>query len=428
MEAVNRWKILGLCCGAIWSQYYCYDTPASVHDHLSAYSGVHASDFPWFFNALYSAYSLPNFFLPLLFGWVVDKAAGGKMLMVLASLACGGQLLLLVGLLAHNPWTSISGRVLFGIGCESMGVVQTAILTHVFAGKEIAFALALNISCARLATMSNDIISPIVSSYMGTPAAFILGLLLAVAGLLCTVLLSRSLSRDYGITSESRTGESMWESTKQLNSRFWIVGMMCVAGYACILPFTSVFVAMKPAGLTQESASHLVSIVFLVCALLTPVFGRLIDKFGRVAWMSTAACLSLCLAHAMYSTHDNVMVMIALGIGYAAFVAAVWPMIPLTVDSTHVGLAYGIVTSIQNLGLTIVPLIIAVLRTFTGSYSPVRWLFLGLALVTTLLSIWLVQALHNGKMRESESFERLIAKPDRDQTAGLNHYGTSESL
>lgn len=48
------------------------------------------------------------------------------------------------------PWLAISGRFIFGVGSESMGVAQNAILTHYFEKKEIAFALALNVSFARL--------------------------------------------------------------------------------------------------------------------------------------------------------------------------------------------------------------------------------------------------------------------------------------
>ena len=384
-----------LCCASIWSQFYCYDIPAAVHDHLASYSGVHASEFQWYFNALYSAYSLPNFVLPLAFGWFVDRSSGSRLVPTLAVLACCGQLLVVIGVVSHSPWTAIAGRAIFGVGCESMGVVQTAILTHVFSGREIAFALALNISCARLATMTNDLLSPIISSDLGTPAVFITGFALTIAGLICVVYLSRLLAQTDQVSPSSRSAVSMWVSTRQLGNTFWIVAIMCVSGYACILPFTSVFVAMKPAGVTQQAASHTVSVVFLICAFLTPVFGRAIDRFGRAAWISTTASLLLCATHAMYTSYDISVVIITLGIGYSAFVAAVWPLVPLTVHASHVGLAYGIVTSIQNLGLTVVPMLIASLRTAIGSYQPVRWMFFGFASVALLLSLWLARTLEN---------------------------------
>jgi hypothetical protein len=48
--------------------------------------------------------------------------------------------------------------------------------------------------------------------------------------------------------------------------------------------------------------------------------------------------------------------MVFLGMGYAGLVASVWPLVPFTVGEEHVGLAYGIMTALQNLGLTLMPL------------------------------------------------------------------------
>ena len=50
--------------------------------------------------------------------------------------------------------------------------------------------------------------------------------------------------------------------------------------------------------------------------------------------------------------------MAVLGFGYAGFVASVWPLVPLTVGEEHVGLAYGMMTALQNFGLTIMPLLV----------------------------------------------------------------------
>lgn len=60
----------------------------------------------------------------------------------------------------------------------------------------------------------------------------------------------------------------------------------------------------------------------------------------------------------MFESYSYLIVMIALGFGYAGLVASVWPLIPFTVTENHVGLAYGITTALQNLGLTVVPLLV----------------------------------------------------------------------
>ena len=48
-----------------------------------------------------------------------------------------------------------------------------------------------------------------------------------------------------------------------------------------------------------------------------------------------------------------------LGVGYSVYAAALWGCIPYTVDPRLIGTAYGLCTAIQNIGLTISPLICA---------------------------------------------------------------------
>ena len=60
----------------------------------------------------------------------------------------------------------------------------------------------------------------------------------------------------------------------------------------------------------------------------------------------------------MFESSNHSVVMFVLGLGYAGLVASNWPLIPFTVSEDHVGLAYGIVTALQNLGLTVMPLLV----------------------------------------------------------------------
>lgn len=54
----------------------------------------------------------------------------------------------------------LAGRVVFGMGGESMQVAQSSIISLWFKGKELAFALGLNLSIGRLGSVINGIIVP----------------------------------------------------------------------------------------------------------------------------------------------------------------------------------------------------------------------------------------------------------------------------
>jgi MFS family permease len=149
-ESSERWTVLLISCSILWCLLYCYDIPSVVHDDLEEYTGLSKTDFPWFFNALYAAYSLPNLILPLIFGFFSDTNSVCLLIILLATTSCIGQGLFLLGLKVEVPWLSVCSRFIFGIGCESLGVSLSSVLTHVFEGKEVAFALAVSISFARL--------------------------------------------------------------------------------------------------------------------------------------------------------------------------------------------------------------------------------------------------------------------------------------
>jgi MFS family permease len=154
-HGVSRWKYLTMACTILWSLSYCFDTPAAVHDHLEHDSRLSSTDFPWFFNSLYAAYSLPNLLLPLLFGYLSDSTAVASLIVGLAATSFVGQFFLYTGIKLHSDWLAILGRFVFGVGCESLGVALSSVLTHFFQEKELAFALAVSIASARVG-MRND--------------------------------------------------------------------------------------------------------------------------------------------------------------------------------------------------------------------------------------------------------------------------------
>ena len=71
----------------------------------------------------------------------------------------------------------IVGRVFFGIGSESLGVCQSAVIAYWFKGKELSFALGLSLSFARLGSVINGWIVPaIFASTESFGTSFLFGL------------------------------------------------------------------------------------------------------------------------------------------------------------------------------------------------------------------------------------------------------------
>ncbi|KAJ3292336.1 hypothetical protein HK104_005359 [Borealophlyctis nickersoniae] len=75
------------------------------------------------------------------------------------------------------------GRVLFGLGGESLEVAQARITTDWFQGRALAFALGLNLSASRIATAANDNLSPWIAGRLGTPWAGWMGCVMCLGSL-----------------------------------------------------------------------------------------------------------------------------------------------------------------------------------------------------------------------------------------------------
>lgn len=157
----ERWTVLLISCSILWCLSFSYDVPSVLHDSLQEYSGLSEVEFSWYFNSLYAAYSLPNLILPLLFGYYADLKSANVLILSLAVVSCLGQGLLACGILYRVHWLSISSRFIFGVGCESLSVALSSVLTRYFTGKELAFALALSVSSARLGMQLHE--CPILS-------------------------------------------------------------------------------------------------------------------------------------------------------------------------------------------------------------------------------------------------------------------------
>lgn len=67
-----RWLMLSLTSMLMMGSYYCYDNPAALYKNLQ--DRFYFEDkFDYYFDLLYSVYSLPNIVLPMAGGLLVDR-------------------------------------------------------------------------------------------------------------------------------------------------------------------------------------------------------------------------------------------------------------------------------------------------------------------------------------------------------------------
>jgi MFS family permease len=141
MPIHTRWLVLFLSSFLMLGNYYAYDLPASLNTPLQHYLGQEDAPYQYTINLLYSVYSFPNIFLPLISGFLIDHYGGAKMGIFLSSLQVLGQCVFAYGVQSKSFFLMYSGRAMygsisyyasFGVGGESLFVAQTRMTTRWF--------------------------------------------------------------------------------------------------------------------------------------------------------------------------------------------------------------------------------------------------------------------------------------------------------
>src|SRR6185312_11646613 len=111
--------------------YYVYDCIAPIAEALSR--DLHFSDTQ--IGTLNAIYSLPNIFLVVIGGVLVDRFSARRVVVATTAICMVGALLTALG--SYFP-VMAAGRLLFGIGAETLSVAVMVALAQWFSGRYFA--------------------------------------------------------------------------------------------------------------------------------------------------------------------------------------------------------------------------------------------------------------------------------------------------
>ena len=141
--APYRWLVLVVISLAMFGNYYVYDAVSPIADLLKEQLGFSDSNI----GLLNAIYSFPNILMVLLGGIIIDRI-GVKKATLLFGVLCfiGAAITAATSSLAAMA----TGRLIFGIGAESLIVSVTTAIAKWFKGRELSFAFGVNLTIARL--------------------------------------------------------------------------------------------------------------------------------------------------------------------------------------------------------------------------------------------------------------------------------------
>lgn len=307
------------------------------------------------------------------------------------------------------------GFSIFGMGAEICGITVTKVIAKWFTGHGMALAMGIQVAMARLGTAAALGVSlPLAEKFnVATPILF--GAICLLIGLLCYLVycvMDKKLDASVKATATANSEEEGFHLSDLgvifRNPGFWMITFLCLLFYSGVFPFlkfaTKLMIVQY--GIAPEVAGTIPALLPFGTIILTPVFGTLYDRIGRGATLMLIGSLMLTGVHMLFAlpllngTVAAISLMVILGIAFSLVPSAMWPSVPKIIPMKQLGSAYAIIFYIQNIGLSMVPILIGnvldanSIVSADGSktmvFTQAMWIFASFGVCSVLISLFLL--------------------------------------
>jgi MFS family permease len=336
----------------MFGNYYVYDCIAPVADLLAKQLGFSDSNI----GLLQAIYSIPNVFMVLIGGYVVDRIGTRKAIFIFGTLCFAGAI---VTVLSGKLTVMAIGRLIFGLGAESLIVAVTTAVAKWFRGKELSFAFGINLTIARFGTwLAQNSPTWAHSAYDNWRSPLLISVgfgSLCVVGAMFYWILESYAERRMDLKHQGSTDKVVFSDIYRFGVSYWYIVALCVVFYSAIFPFETFAIKffIEARGTSRELGGFLISILTASTMFGTPLFGLFADRFGRRATLMMLGSMLLIPVYLMlaYTNISPYVPMAMMGVAFSLIPALMWPSVAYIVDQSKLGTAYGLMTMIQNIGL-----------------------------------------------------------------------------
>lgn len=369
-----------------------------------------------------------------------------------------GSLLTAIAAKYQSFGLMVAGRVIFGIGSGLIVTMQESILSKWFRTQHLSVAIGLQLSISRLATFLGTLVAnPIAQTTGDWVWAFWLSFIICVFSILMNLiyaLVVRHLRRKAisdnkeandaaaiagGLSLSKKEIQTVkrrkafhWRSVLKFPIFYWhilLIEFIFAAVWSSFQTISTEFVELH-FGSSKVLAGYTASASQSVPIVATPILGIIMDLFGlRISILLISAIfliLSTCLLAWSYvnATVGMVFYSISLAFGPIGMITSIGMILP----SDYIGTGLGLYKSSNNIGTTILDIIVGVVQDHTANqaYNGVMILFLVLSCIGLFLivGLWLSQYFFLGNLLEMGRTKRILTMKERnDKEIELNRQG-----
>lgn len=397
-SSAARWTALGIVSFTMFCGYFIADAMSPLKPMLESQLKWDNMDYGIFTSA-YGWFNV--FLLMLIFGGIILDKTGVRFTGILSTsimiIGAGMKFFAIshffpegmapiFGIKAQVMFAAL-GYAIFAVGVETAGITVSRIIVKWFKGKEMALAMGLQVSFARLGTLLAIAIPLPIANYFGDVAIPILfGALLLCIGLIAYIVYVRMdiklEASEAHIVKEAEEPFKLSDIVSIISNKgFWLIAILCVLFYSAVFPWIkfATDLVINKYQVNPDLAGLIPSVLPLGTLFLTPFFGNLYDKKGKGATIMIVGAVLLIFVHGIFSIpflNNWILAMavtVVLGIALSLVPSAMWPSVPKIIPEKQLGTAYALIFWIQNWGLMGVPLLIGfVLSTSNPTVSQAK--------------------------------------------------------
>ena len=300
------------------------------------------------------------------------------------------------------------GFATFGVGCEIAGITVSKVIVRWFTGYELALAMGLQVALARIGTAGAlSFALPFAQKMGGASSAVGLGAAMLCIGMIAFIVytvMDKKLDASCAV-SETADDEGFKLSDIKVvftSKGFWLIATLCLMFYAGVFPFLkfATKLMISKYGVSESIAGLIPAMLPFGTIILTPLFGSLYDRIGKGATLMIIGSVLMTFVHIVFALPGidawwlAVAVIVILGVAFGLVPSAMWPSVPKIIPMQLLGTAYALIFYIQNIGLSLVPILIGKVNgvnTDNGvtNYTPSMLIFAAFGFVAILLALML---------------------------------------
>lgn len=426
-SAAARWTALIIVSCTMMFGYFFTDVMSPLEPLLTSSAADGGlgwtSDEYGFFSGSYGFFNV--FLLLLFFGGIILDKFGIRFTGIMSTVLMFGGALIKWYAVSHDFAGSLTlpfnlgtyhmqviwaclGFAIYGVGCEIAGITVSKVIVKWFTGHELALAMGLQVALARIGTAGALALSlPFAKAMGGVGASVGLGAAMLCIGMISYIVYcvmdKKEDASAAAVQSEPEEGFKFSDlKTLVTNRGFWYIAVLCLMFYAGVFPFLKFATKLMvfKYGVAENVAGLIPAMLPFGTIFLTPFFGGIYDKYGKGATLMLIGSILLTIVHAIFALPVTswvlaIVVMLILGIAFGLVPSAMWPSVPKIIPMKLLGTAYALIFYIQNIGLSLVPIMIGKVNQAntaadgTIDYTQTMIIFAAFGLVAIVISMLL---------------------------------------